>query len=83
MATIEDIEKLVKAYATKYPQSQAVFDRAEYDKALQQYGPEKTAVMIDDLYKQLIEVFTEYAAVYDANSCHRHPKGGCVCNKKG
>lgn len=87
MATIDDIERLVKNYSSRYPESQAVFDRDAYDKALQKYGPEKTAKMIDDLFKQLLTEFTKNAAIYDKYAaenqvCRRHPNGGCVCNKK-
>lgn len=85
MATIEDIEKLVAAYAKKYPQSQAVFDRPLYEKALLKYGPDVTAKMIDQLYHQLVEEFAQNAAIYDKhaaeNYCRRHPQGGCVCNR--
>lgn len=85
MKTIEDIEKLVLAYAAQYPESQAVFDRAEYEKALSEYGPEATSKMIDQLYNQLVEEFGRCAAIYNehkaATSCARHPKGGCVCNQ--
>lgn len=87
MKTIDDIEKLVLAYATKYPQSQAVFDRPEYEKALQKYGPDVTAKMIDQLYEQLVEEFGRCAAIYDEHNavtrCNRHPQGGCVCYQKG
>lgn len=86
MKTVEDIEKLVAAYAKRYPESQAAFDRAEYEKALEKFGPESTAKMVDQLYHQLVEEFGKCAAIYDehnaANSCRRHPQGGCVCNKK-
>lgn len=86
MKTIEDIEKLVLAYAAKYPESQATFDRAEYEKALSKYGAETTAKMINQLYDQLVEEFGKCALIYDehkaATSCARHPKGGCVCNEK-
>lgn len=86
MKTIDDIEKLVQAYAKQYPESQAVFDRAEYEKALSKYGPDVTAKMINQLYDQLIEEFGKCAAIYNAHktatACVRHPQGGCVCNQK-
>lgn len=87
MATIEDIERLVRDFSTKYPESQAIFDRVEYEKALKQYGPEVTGKMVNQLFKQLLEEFTKNAAIYDAYyaanpTCRKHPQGGCVCNKK-
>ena len=86
MKTLDDIKKLVAAYAKKYPQSQAVFDADAYEKALSKYGPEVTAKMIDQLYDQLIEEFGKCAAIYDnhkaATTCPRHPQGGCVCNQR-
>lgn len=86
MKTIDDIEKLVLAYAQKYPESQAVFDRPAYEKALQKFGPEKTATMIDSLYNKLLEEFGRCAAIYEehkaATFCGRHPQGGCVCKKR-
>lgn len=87
MATIDDIEKLVKAYAAKYPESQAVFDRPAYEKALAKYGPEKTEEMLTKLYNQLLTEFGRCAKIYDEHKaaafCGRHPQGGCVCKKKG
>ena len=86
MATIDDIEKLVKAYAAKYPQSQATFDRAAYEKGLAKYGPEKTEQMLNKLYNDLLTEFGRCAKIYDehaaATKCWRHPQGGCVCRKK-
>lgn len=85
MKTIDDIAKLVEAYAKKYPESQAVFDRAAYEKALSKYGSDVTAKMIDQLYNQLIEEFGRCSAIYDehkaATTCPRHHKGGCVCSQ--
>jgi hypothetical protein len=87
MASIDDIERLVRDFSAKYPESQAVFDRAEYEKALKQYGPAVTAKMVDQLFKQLLEEFTKNAAIYEqyyatSPACRKHPQGGCVCNKK-
>lgn len=86
MATIDDIQKLVEAYAKKYPQSQATFDRAAYEKLLAKHGPDKTEQMCNKLYNDLLTEFGKCAKIYDehaaATKCGRHPNGGCVCKKR-